>query len=147
MYTGMPVLHGSSKIWQAHKTCLYCQMVQVREQVPVPPCGNTGTWDMPANRQAQATVWLPPGHGSCVNRCAKVIRWWPWETKCRNRRAQAAYCVVGIRPMLSYREAGTWRVLGQTCPCHQVPVLHYGRYANRQVITTTWWPWRWHMCE
>ena len=92
------------------QTCVYCQMVQVCEQVCL--CCYVGTWrhGIPANRQVQATVWLPPGHGSCVNRCAKVIRWWPWETGCGNRCTQAAYCVVGIRPMPPHREAGTRRV-------------------------------------
>lgn len=118
------------------QTCVYCQMVQVYKQVCLCCYVRTRRHGIPANRQAQATVWLPPGHGSCVNRCAKVIRWWPWETRCRNRRTQAAYCVVGIWPMLPHCEAGTRRMHEQTCPCCQVPLLHYGRCANR-------WPWRW----
>lgn len=141
----MPVPpRGSSGIWRAHTDMPVlsdgARTQQVREQVCL--CCHVGTREhgMPANRQAQATVWLPPGHGSCVNRCAKVIRWWHWETGCRNSRTQAACCVAGIWPMLSHREAGTRRVYEQTCPRHQVPVLHYDRYANR-------WPWRWHVCE
>lgn len=102
------------------QTCLYCQMMLRHSRyVNRCACDATREHENMGCLQAQATVWLPPGHGSCVNRCAKAIRWWPWETGCRNRRTQAAY-----------------RVAEKLRPCFHIVRLGHDVCVNRHVHAT-----------